>query len=580
MAIPAEIIDRVRLGTDIVELAREYIPALKKSGRNWKANCPFHNEKTPSFMINAEKGIFHCFGCGAGGDAFKLVMMMDGVNWPEAVKKLGGRLGIVIKETREEAATKSEKQKIYDLLEQAADFYHRCLKDSKEGEKALHYLEKRGVNSKSVENFLIGFSPKNSLINSAEKKGFSKDQLVSAGLITKTDRGNYFEYMSERLVFPIADSQGRVVAFGGRALKDEEPKYLNTPETSVYSKSNQLYGLFQAIPALRKSGEIMILEGYMDVVVAHQFGVENCVATMGTSLTSQHSQLIRRYCESVILMFDSDNAGTDAAKRAIEMLLDSDVSINVAGLPEGIDPDEYLLKEGREKFLKFIETEKKSFIEFLTGEALKKFPGFSVEAKVKAVGEVLPYIEKVKNSVLKSELLKYISEKFKVREDALVAELRRQSKRPARSSETDKGAEKKKGFVKVRSAEEELIQIIINHPELAVSIDESLVKNGRDLKVLTLLKAGSSAAEISDALDESDRAWFRELLLEEKEYDFPEQTISNIVREMKNKELELERKRLEDEIILMRSGRIPHDDKKFELYKELTAQLKGSGTPR
>ena len=577
MVIPTEIIDKIRLGTDIVELVREYIPALKKSGRNWKANCPFHNEKTPSFMINAEKGIFHCFGCSAGGDAFKFVMMMDNLTWPEAIRKLGDRLGIEIKETKEDTVKKSEKQKIYDLLEQASHFYHRCLKDSKDGTRALAYLEKRGVNAETIKNFLIGFAPRNALITSAEKKGFTKDQLSTAGLITKTERGNYFEYMSDRVVFPIADPQGRVVGFGGRTLKDEEPKYLNTPETSVYSKSNQLYGLFQAIPALRKSGEIIVLEGYMDVVVSHQFGVTNSVATLGTALTTQHSQVIRRYCDSVILMFDSDKAGIDAAKRAIETLLDSDVSIKVVSLPEGMDPDEYLLKDGKENFLKFIEAEKKSFMDFLTAQAIIKFGLATVDAKVKAVNEVLPYIEKVKNSVLRSELIKFVCEKLGVREDAVISELRRISKKSSSSYQAKKEPEKARKSVRMRSAEEELIQLVLNKPEMISLIDEKLFMDAKSAKVFGMLKNNASAAEISDGLEENDKVWFRELLLEDKEYEYPEQTISNLEKGIKNKDLEEQRKRLEQEIIMMRSGRIPHDEKKFALYKELTVQLKGSG---
>ncbi|MCX5782070.1 MAG: toprim domain-containing protein [Elusimicrobia bacterium] len=427
-----------------------------------------------------------------------------------------------------------------------------------------------------MKTFQLGFAPKDSLIRSAEKKGISKEQLVSAGLVTKTERGNYFEYMSDRVVFPIFDSQGRVIAFGGRTLKDDDPKYLNTPETSVYSKSQQLYGLFQALPALRKTNEVIVLEGYIDVIVSHQFGLSTSVATLGTSLTAQHSHILKRYCENVILLFDSDKAGNEATKRAIETLLDSEISIKTASLPAGIDLDEYLLKEGKESFSNLLEKEKKSFIDFMIKDAIDKFGVQTVESKVKAVNDILPFVAKIKNLILRSEAIKHVSEKINVREDAVISELRRLVKKaPLKSEFQESGAQQK--HTRLRNAEEEIMQLILAHPECISDLDQELLKEERTKKIFNFLKDGVSVPEIIEELEEQDRVWFREILLEEKEYTFPDQTLSNLTKDIRNKELENTRQELEKEIIMMRNGTIPYDNKKFELFKELTIQLKGSG---
>ena len=242
-------------------------------------------------------------------------MMMDSSAWPEAVRKLAARAGIEIKETFTNIIKRSEKQGIYDILEQTADFYHRVFNDSPDAAHARKYLAKRGVSKESIEKFKIGFAPQGKLIEKTTKKGISTEQLTAAGLIRQNGDGRFFEYMSDRLVFPIFDTQGRVVAFGGRTLKDDQPKYLNSPDSAVYSKSAQLYGLFQAMPTLRKKAEVMVLEGYMDVVVSHQFGATNTVATSGTALEPQQSQLLKRYSDKVILMFDSDSASRSSDEK-------------------------------------------------------------------------------------------------------------------------------------------------------------------------------------------------------------------------------------------------------------------------
>ncbi|MFH1369318.1 MAG: DNA primase [Elusimicrobiota bacterium] len=576
MTFTQETIEQIRLATDIVELVREYVPSLKKAGRNWKANCPFHKEKTPSFMVSADKGIFHCFGCNAGGDAFKFVMLTDNLTWPEAVSKLGKRCGIEIKETREDVVKKSDKQKIYDLLEQAADYYNRCLTDLPESSNVKKYIRERGITEKTVEKFKIGYAQPKRLQAAAAKKGFSPEQLLAAGLITKTDRGTYFEYMSDRLVFPVFDTQGRVVAFGGRTLKNDEPKYLNTPETLVYSKSFHLYGLFQALPEIRETKEIIVLEGYMDVVVTHQEGSLNTVATLGTAFTQQHAGIINRYADKVFLMFDSDAAGNQAARRAAEILADSELSVKVANLPESQDPDEFILKHGKKEFLSFLGTNSRSMIDFITDQIYASNPSDEPHAKAKKVAEMVPVINSIKNAVIRHEWVKICSEKFKTSEASIDAELKRFGRRDKLRPAQDAGGPKAGAVTFVRTAEEEILQIVLSYPQYAQLINDGIFRDDKLKNIFKFISKGLRADDIATHLDEKDTGWFTELVMEEKNYSHPEQILLNLVKDIMQKDLESQRKELEKEVVMMMSGQIPSDDGKIRLYHDLNRQLKGS----
>lgn len=577
MAFSQETIEQIRLATDIVELVREHVPSLKKTGRNWKANCPFHNEKTPSFMVNAEKGIFHCFGCHAGGDAFKFVMLADNLTWPEAVKKLGQRVGVEIKETREEIQKRSEKQKIYDLLEQAAGFYHRNLLDSAKGSTAMKYLTKRGVTRKTIEEFRIGYSPARQLQKAALQKGFTPEQLAAAGVVTKTERGNYFEYMSGRIVFPIIDVQGRVVAFGGRTLIDEEPKYLNTPETSVYSKSFHLYGLYQALPAVREKKEIIVLEGYMDVVVTQQEGVSNTVATLGTALTSQHSSLIGRYAEKVVLLFDSDAAGNMAAKRGIDTLAETELSVRVASLPEGKDPDEYILENGREKFEEYLRSRSYSMVEFFSEQVAAEHGSSTPEAKAQCIADIVPVMAKIRNSVIRYEWVKYLAEKFRTSEAAVQDELKKYTDKLRKKVLPSDAAGSRNSFVvHVRDAEEEILQILFSNPQHAGLISEHAFKNELNRRIFDMLRKGMRVDDIASQIEEKDLGWFTELALEEKNYEKPDQMLLDMTRGLLQKDMELQRRELEKEVIPMLNGQKPVDSEKLRQYQDLNRQLKGS----
>lgn len=574
MTISPDTIEKVRSGVDILEIVREYIPTIKRSGRNWKANCPFHNEKTPSFMISPEKGIFHCFGCGAGGDVFKFVMMMDSLSWPESIRKLAARCGVTIQETAEDTLRRSEKQKIFDLLEQSARYYHRMLTESLAGASARAYLEKRGVSAESIKTFMLGFAPRGSLVAQARKKGFAPETLAAAGIVTKTERGTLFEYMSDRLVFPIIDTQGRVVAFGGRTLKNDQPKYLNTPETAVYSKSAQLYGLFQSLPSLRTRRELMVLEGYMDVVVTHQYGVAHTVATLGTSLTPQHAQVLARYADEVTLLFDSDDAGFAAARRATDILLEKDIALKISSLPDGVDPDEYLVAHGTDAFRTLVETNRQSALEFLTAMAIRRHGRNTPEEKVRAVAELVPLIARAPNAVLAREWMKYVASQTGTAEAAIVSEV----KRAGRSSSSRTAAEPAapRATTGIRSAEEELIQLAAAFPQYAGSVDESIFSDGRCRDVVRQLARGMTVADIAASMAEPDRLWFTALALEEKAYAVPDEVFHTLAHDLEQRRRELRRLELARHIDDMMRNKQPLDEDIVRQYEELTRQLKGS----
>lgn len=574
MTISPDTIEKVRTGVDILEIAREYIPTLKRSGRNWKANCPFHNEKTPSFMISPEKGIFHCFGCGAGGDVFKFVMMMDSLSWPESIRKLAARCGVTIQETAEETVRRSEKQKLFDLLEQSARYYHRVLTESPAGAHARAYLEQRGVSASSIKSFMLGFAPRGVLVAQARKKGVTPETLAAAGIVTKTERGTLFEYMSDRLVFPIIDTQGRVVAFGGRTLKNDQPKYLNTPETVIYSKSAQLYGLYQSLPSLRSRRELMVLEGYMDVVVTHQYGVAYTVATLGTSLTPQHAQVLARYADEVTLLFDSDDAGFAAARRATDILLEKDMALKISSLPDGVDPDEYLVAHGTDAFNALVQTNRQSALEFLTAMAIRRHGRNTPEEKARAVADMVPLIARAPNAVLAREWMKYVAAQTGTTETAVASEVKR-AKRPAsaRAAEAPLPAVQKTG---IRSAEEELVQLAASFPRYAASVDESIFSDGRCRDIVRQLAQGMTVADIAARMAEPDRAWFTALALEEKAYAAPDEVFHALAHDLEQRRRELRRQELARKIDDMMHSKQPLNEDIVRQYQELNRQLKGS----
>lgn len=581
MSISDQVIEQVRTSSDIVSIVRDYVPDLKKAGRNWKCCCPFHSEKTPSFVVSPEKGIFRCFGCGAAGDVFKFVMLIENISWIEAVKKLAQKSGITITETANEKISVSEKTKLFEILETAAKFYNRCFLESSAASYARAYAKQRGITAESVKKFLIGYAPKGKILESAQKKGYAYEVLAKAGVVTKTDSGTVFEYMSERLVFPIFDVQGRIVAFGGRTLTDGKVKYLNTPETIVYSKSSNLYGLFQALPDIRKDKSIVVVEGYMDVVLSQQYGVSGAVAPLGTSFTQQQAKLIDRYSENTVLLFDSDDAGRNATQRALEICAENDIAVKTSSLPEGVDSDEYLLANGRDSFYKLLEKNAKTPIKFMIDREEKKSDVKTSHGKASAVSALLDFVAKNKNNVIQRDYINNIAQSFNLDEEIVWQEFKRKTLGNSYSVKEnlfDKIKDDKKRY----SLEEQLIIFLLDIKNrqyvFKIKSDFFTLSNCMEIHNILLNKKDITVAGILSKLDSKKAEWFSKLAMEGVAEDQSSEECFNILcNDIEIRRLNKRRKTLEKEVLLMMEGKVAADPAKIKEYGLLTVQIKGSG---
>ena len=357
--IPDNVIDEVLTRADIESVVGRYV-LLKRSGGNLWGLCPFHSEKTPSFSVNPAKGIYKCFGCGKGGNAISFIMEIEHLNYPEAIRHLGALYGVEIPETTSSGndVRKDEKNRVYDILKEAAKFYYKSFNDPDIGKPAREYASKRGLSKQTLDNFGIGYSPMswNALYDLLKSKGYKDEELTNSGIFKKSEKtGKPYELFRGRLMFPIFDSFGKIIAFGGRALGDEKPKYINSPDSLVYDKRNHLYAMNFA--RKEQSKQLIVVEGYMDAIAMHVAGFKNTVAALGTSFTDNQLKLCSRYAEEVVFFFDADNAGQNAALRAIKMMMEYlkkltgiNIRIKIAKVPDGKDPDEFIKVNGADKF--------------------------------------------------------------------------------------------------------------------------------------------------------------------------------------------------------------------------------------
>lgn len=376
--IPDEKKEEVRQAADIVDVVSDHVK-LRRSGSNFTGLCPFHNEKTPSFSVSPKLGIYKCFGCGEGGDVFNFVMNMDGVGFEEAVRTLAERYNIVIPEKEQDVYDPRQhlKDGIYHALRFAGNFYHQTLAESDEAEKARNYLKKREYPWKTVRKYGLGFAPDRyeGLLKAAENTGINIEYLHESGLIKPRERGDgYYDTFRSRLMFPIFNPSGKVIAFGGRTLSESKkiPKYINSPQTPVYNKSEVLYGIQIAKNEIRKADEVMLVEGYTDVISMHQAGIGNVVSTSGTSLTAGQIRIMKRYGDVLLMIFDADTAGMQAAVRGVIIALEGGMAVRVLTLPEGEDPDSFIRQFGKEGFAEYKKEETSDFLRFLVNLAIKE----------------------------------------------------------------------------------------------------------------------------------------------------------------------------------------------------------------
>ena len=421
--LPEALIDEIQARADIAEWIGRYVP-LKRAGRHFKALCPFHREKTPSFMVNTEKQIFHCFGCGAGGNIFSFLVQHDRLTFPEAVRQLADHVGVPLPD-RDAGARNGSLERLRALMEKICQYFERTLAHPQQGKAARAYLEQRGVTPRTRSLFRLGLAPAgwDHLLNAAKTTGVSPEDLETAGLIIRGQSG-YYDRFRNRLIFPIVDLRGRVVGFGGRSLDGQEPKYLNSPETPLYTKGRHLFGLAQAKEAIVAQKTAVIVEGYFDCVVLSGGGLPHVVSPLGTALTADHARLLKRYAENVILAFDADAAGETATLRSIDLLVETGLHVHVAQLPRHVDPDEYLRARGLEGVEQLLAGSVNIF-DFLIETARRRYPAAlrSAEEKVEAAQFILPTIAKVPNAMLRTEYVRLLAERLRLDENAMAHEL-------------------------------------------------------------------------------------------------------------------------------------------------------------
>ena len=417
-----EIIDDVRQSNDIVDVISQYV-RLKRSGRNYFGLCPFHNEKSPSFSVSPEKQIFHCFGCGVGGNVFTFLTKIEGINFVEAVQLLAERANIQLPtlENNVDSAKEALKAKVYKVNEVTAKYYHENLYRP-ESKIAQEYIKKRKLSNETLKSFQIGFSGKfDELYKELKKQGFEDREILESGLVNKNERGQFIDRYRNRLMFPICDARGRVIAFGGRVLDDSKPKYINSPENVVYSKGRHLYGLNVAKKYDIKK-RLLIVEGYMDVVSLHQRDIHNVVASLGTALTQQQGYLLRNNTEQIILSYDSDEAGQTAKVRAMEILQNMGCDIRVLQMEGAKDPDEYVIKYGNARFQNLVD-KAISVVEFKVKLLRQSLNLESTNDKIKFLNEIAKIISKIDNSMEREVYIEKIAKEYDVSKEAIYAEV-------------------------------------------------------------------------------------------------------------------------------------------------------------
>ena len=416
-----EIIDEIRQNNDIVDVISQYVH-LKRSGRNFFGLCPFHNEKSPSFSVSPDKQIFHCFGCGVGGNVYTFLMKIEGINFIEAVQMLAERANINLPalENNADSAREELKAKVYKVNAFTADFYHKNLY-LPTAKIAQEYVKKRKLSNETLKSFQIGFSGKfDELYQELRKQGFQEREILESGLVNKNERGQYIDRYRNRLMFPICDVRGKVIAFGGRVLDDSKPKYINSPENVVYSKGRNLFGLNVA-----KKGDlskILIVEGYMDVISLHQRGITNVVAPLGTALTQQQGWLLRKNAQQIILSFDSDEAGLTAKMRALEILQNMGCDIRILQMEGAKDPDEYIIKYGNARFLSLVD-KALSVIEFKVKLLKRNLNLENVNDKIKFLNEISKLISKIDNTIEREVYIEKIAKEYDISKEAIYAEV-------------------------------------------------------------------------------------------------------------------------------------------------------------
>jgi DNA primase len=426
LRLPEEKIEEIRNSVDIVDLIGSIVQ-LKKRGKNYIGLCPFHHEKTPSFTVSSDKQMYHCFGCGVGGNIITFLMEYEKVSFIEAVRSLAERAGITLPAyTAESEDAAKEQEDLYNACRTAGLFFYHSLTETNEGKFALEYFHKRGFSDETIRIFGLGYSPRGweELIKHAASENISAQTLEKVGLARRREDGSYFDFFRGRAIFPVFSSTGRVIAFGARKLYDDDQlgKYINSPETPIYNKSRILYGISHAKDAIRENDFAILVEGYVDLIRVYQEGIKNIVASSGTALTIDQIRLVSRYTKNITIVYDADSAGSKATLRGVDLVLENDLDVRVAVLPTGEDPDSFIGKYGSDKFNALVK-DAISFVDFITQSF--EIAGYfkTPEGQTKAVRTIIQTIAKIKDEIKRNFFIKHVAEKYKLYESVLYNEL-------------------------------------------------------------------------------------------------------------------------------------------------------------
>lgn len=486
--IPEEFVAEVNARLDVAEVVGAYV-SLKKQGRNLIGLCPFHNEKTPSFSVSPDKQIYYCFGCHKGGNALRFLMEIEGLTFPEAVEKAAGMVGLSLPQedvSPEETAEMQQRRRYFRLMAEAAEYYRRELW-SEQGREAKNYLQRRGLPAELAQRFGLGLcSGWDGAVKHLLGRGYQLSEIEAAGIVSRRERGDgFFDKFHHRLMFPIFDYRGQVVAFGGRIMGDGQPKYLNSPETRYFHKSQNLYGLFQAAAAIRRADEAVLMEGYMDVLAAHQFGVDNAIASLGTAFNVEHTRLLRRYTTRVLLVYDGDGAGQNAADRAIDILHEEGFEVRLLTLPSGMDPDEFLRKYGKQEWDGLADNEAADFWRYKLNKALAANDITTVAGKVAVVNALKPNLNSCADAVELEGIISLLSRAIGIAPETIYADLKPKAKleslnKPVVAPKREASAE----VPKFSRAEANLVYFMLNDRQIYERAVSELGENFLDSPAL------------------------------------------------------------------------------------------------
>jgi DNA primase len=516
MRYPDTFVDDLKRQADIVRIIQDYVQ-LKKKGANWMACCPFHKEKTPSFSVSPTKEIFYCFGCHKGGNVFNFIKEIEGVGFGDAIKIVADKIGMPLPKLVDDerfAVKRQESDEVIQLNNWALEWWSQQLETSAEARIARDYLDQREITDETKKTFRLGYSPDSwdALSSYLRHKGATQSQIERSGLVVKRDDGKTYDRFRGRLMFPVFDAQGRPIAFGGRTLKDEDAKYINSPETAAYVKGRNLYGLNLTRDEIRRAEFAILVEGFLDLIVPYQFGIRNVAASLGTALTPDQVKLLSRFARKVVVNYDGDRAGVQAAKKSIEILLAEDIEVKVLVLPENSDPDEFIRKFGAAEYQQR-RAKAQPHIQFVIENALRDRSLHRPAEKAEAVEEVLPYIRAVQSRIQKREYFDMAMDGLQINDVSLRRELWHslRTRNDAAGSARQKVLRRSGVNVKPTVAEQQLLELLLENESLRREVLPSLPKSDYEelitapiFTALVEIEAQGGEADLDSLLEKTE----------------------------------------------------------------------------